>query len=464
MIDMNQVGFQYAGCKIDTGIHNVKVKIKKGECVLLCGESGCGKTTILKFINGLIPYFEKGKMDGDILIQGKNTRDMQQYDISDYVSCVFQNPKTQFFNTDVESEITFALENKGMKVEDINRRLEETVRELHLEKLRNRSMFELSGGQKQLIAFASAYISDTPVIVLDEPSANLDYEATNLICDVIRKLKEKGKTIVIAEHRISYLKEFVDTVYYVNRGEITKCYSGKDFYMISNLERKQMGLRTLKEFHVRPVLAEQKHTKSPWSIEVQDLELAYKKKVIFRSLDFKAESGDIIGIIGENGVGKSTFLRTIAGLHKYNKGLILINGKEVTDKKRQKLCGMVMQDVNYQLFTNSVKNECMLGSKGFTEDRCTDLFQKTGLNGFEDRHPQSLSGGQKQRLAMASVYASEKKIVLLDEPTSGLDYKNMIAVGEILRKMADYGDIILIVTHDMEFVETVCNRIFQLEN
>ena len=420
MLELQSVRFGYGEDSEKTPeIRGIDISVKKGECVLLCGASGCGKSTVLKTINGIIPNLISGRLDGSVFIDGKSTDNVPMYELSRKVSSVFQNPKTQFFNTDAESEITYGLENRGMPIDVINERLERTVTELKLEGLRYKSMFEMSGGEKQRIAFASAYISDNDIVVLDEPSANLDPSAIDEIRAVIDKMKANRKTIIIAEHRLYYLEGIADTVLYIADGVIKRRYDAADFYSMSDDERKELGLRKLHKNDVKITSKPQTHAERP-VLTLNGITLAYRKHIVQENLSLDAYSGEIIGIVGSNGAGKTTLLRTLAGLCKPKKGVIEYNGKALSARQRRRLFGLVMQDVNYQLFSDSVRNEILLENSGMSEQALSSVLCETGLSGLDDRHPQSLSGGQKQRLAIAAAYASGRNTLLLDEPTSGL--------------------------------------------
>lgn len=467
MIELEAVSFRYEnqdGQRVENGIRDISLQIHSGECVLFCGASGCGKTTILKVVNGLIPQFTPGKMEGSVLINRVDLTAMPLYERSRQVASVFQNPKSQFFNTDVESEIVYGLENQGISAEEIDKRLEQTVKELRLEALRHKSMFELSGGEKQRIAFASAFISDAPVVVLDEPSANLDSGAADDIRVILEKIKRQGKTILVAEHRIAYVKELVDTVYYIEDGRICGKYPAEEFYAISEEKRKSMGLRCLKEEKLLlPGMQGADVASKKIALEVKNLTLSYKNQIVQENLCFEACAGEIVGIVGDNGAGKTTFLRAVGGLGSVKCGQIRMNGRKTSRRQRRKRCGMVMQDVNYQLFSDCVENECLLGNQGMTREQVKEILKEMGLLSCLGMHPQSLSGGQKQRLAIAVAYAARKQFLLLDEPTSGLDYRSMMAVGKVLKRLAERGVLVLVVTHDREFLEAVCDRVFHID-
>ena len=461
MIRFENYSFTYGKEAGESGIHDIDITINQGECVLLCGSSGCGKSTLLRSVNGIIPHLIPGISEGKVIVSGLEVQKTEMYELSKVTSSVFQNPKSQFFNTDVESEIVYSLENQGIDVNIIDNRLVKTVSELNLQDLTGRSMFELSGGEKQQIAFAGAYTSDTPVILLDEPTANLDPDSITKIRNIIIKMKAKGKTILIAEHRLSWLNGIADRVVYMRNGCIDNIMRGDDFFGISESKRIELGLRELCNNSVSNNIDNEKSADK--HLEAADLTLSYNNHIVQEHLNLYVNKGEILGITGVNGAGKTTLLRTLAGLSKQKFGAITLNGKKLNPKQRRKHFGMVMQDVNYQLFADSCENECMLGNPDINHDKADKLLNEALLSGLNERHPQSLSGGQKQRLALAVCKASDKDILQLDEPTSGLDFASMIAVKETLKKLSSEDKTIIIVTHDTEFLQLVCDRIIRLE-
>lgn len=482
MVELSNIAFSYGADSPagQTAIQGISLSAKPGECVLFCGPSGSGKSTVLKVVNGVIPHFSSGNLDGRMSVADKDVSGMPLHERSALVASVFQNPKSQFFNTDVESEIAFPLENRGVAVEEIDRRLAQITKELHLEGLRGKSMFALSGGQKQRIAFASAAIAQTPVIVLDEPSANLDAASTDFIAATIRTLKERGATVLIAEHRLGYLRDIVDTAYLMEEGEIKYSMTRSELFGMSEAERRKLGLRSLATDVAGalgrtavPAFADAAHGTTPAPnrvaasngqpfLSIRDLTLAHKRSIVLQNLSLDVYPGEIVGLVGPNGTGKTTLLRTLAGLVKQRRGAVLLEGKVAPARQRRSSMGMVMQDVNHQLFSDSVLHECLLGNPQLTSAGAMALLDKVGLSAFADRHPMSLSGGQKQRLAIAVAAASCKSVLLLDEPTSGLDYRSMMAVGAVLKQLAVEGMPIVVATHDGELVEAVCTRIEEL--
>ena len=461
MIELKNISFSYDG-QNDSGLCGLSLNIPKGQCVLLCGGSGCGKTTITRLMNGLIPHFFSGELSGQVLIDGKNTGDMDAASISDVVGSVFQNPRTQFFNTDTDSEIVFGLENRAVSQDKLKQRLYETVSQLGLESLLGRSIFELSGGEKQKIAFASVYATSPDVFVLDEPSSNLDVQAIHSLALLLKKIKAEGKTIVVAEHRLWYLMDIADRVILMRDGQIQRDMTAEEFKSIPEDELPSMGLRcrsleVVKTEHFQTVSTNSQLT-------VKNLSVKLGRTEIFRELNFSLNGGEIVALAGQNGMGKTTLARTLCGLQKAVRGQILMNGVPVSEKPRRKAAYMVMQDVNHQLFTDSVTAECALGVKNAKPDLVNQALSQFDLSQFRDRHPLSLSGGQKQRLAIAVSLLCGKELLVFDEPTSGLDLKSMLEVGQFARELSAQGKVLLIITHDYEFIQSICSRVLVLKD
>ncbi len=466
MITIRDVSFTYSGNETD-GIHHINLEIQKGECVLLCGRSGCGKTTVTRLINGLIPSFYMGALTGSVLIDNQPVGELPLYKIAKRVGSVFQNPRTQFFNVDTDSEIAFGIENEGYPQEQLVQRVRQTAEDLHIETLSERNIFELSGGEKQKIAFASVYAMNPDIYVLDEPSSNLDSESITALQSYIRNIKAQGKTVIVAEHRLYYLADLADKIVYMENGCIARIFTPLEFKSLSAAARHEMGLRAI---HLQEEIPSSLHneamdirseTPSSLMLELQNASLYRKKKRILHNLSLSAHAGEIIAITGANGTGKTTFVRALCGLHKETFGSFLWNGKPLKPKERLQHTYMVMQDVNYQLFAESVEAECSFGLKAAQAEAVEAALNALHLTEIRTRHPGSLSGGQKQRVAIAAGQVSAKPLLVFDEPTSGLDYDSMARVSAVIRSLAA-GRIIFVVTHDYEFIHKACTRIVHL--
>lgn len=309
MIEINNLSFKYKS-QSNHSLKDINIKIKKGECILLCGRSGCGKSTLLKLINGIIPEFYDGEISGSVMVNGMNTFTTPIYELSKNVGSVFQNPKTQFYTTNTTDEIAFGLENFGIKREVINKRLIEVEKELKLEHLMNRNIFELSGGEKQKIAIASIYALNPEIYVLDEPSSSLDIKTMNELSHIITKLKSIGKTIVIAEHRLWYLKDIVDRAIYIEDGKIIKEYSIDEIDNLREAERMRTGLRHTNYKSIKAYVPSETVCNENL-LKVENLIFRKSAKTILHIDNLKFHYGNIIGIIGENGIGDNAIMMTV---------------------------------------------------------------------------------------------------------------------------------------------------------
>ena len=463
MIEFQNVTFTYQSTERESGVYDLNLTIPDGQIVLLCGESGCGKTTLTRLINGLTPEYYEGKLDGIVLVNGKETTKTPLYELSKVVGSVFQNPRSQFFNVDTTGEIAFGCENIGLPKEEIYRRIGQVTGELRIQKLLDRSLFALSGGEKQKIACASVSAMEPEIFVLDEPSSNLDVATIADLKHIVAKWKSMGKTVIIAEHRLYYLMDIADRVIYLKNGRIEKDMSATAQF--SEEQLRTMGLRSLHpaRFSNIPnvVIGDS-------SIEVKDFLFSYGKIEAMNIPKMSVPQGAIVGILGDNGAGKTTFAKCLCGLEKSAKGTLQI-GKEILGaKQRIKKCYMVMQDVNHQLFTESVSDEIMLSMQGQDEqtdkNQTEEILSSLNLLEYKELHPMSLSGGQKQRVAIGSAIASDKEILVFDEPTSGLDYHHMLEVADNLQRLSDMGKTLFIITHDPELIAKCCNYFVFIEH
>ena len=460
MISIDRVSCGYG--EAQETLSQVSAAIAPGECVLLCVASGCGKTTVTKLINGLIPAFTPGcRLEGRVEVDGLDPGTTPMYELARKVGSVFQNPKSQFFNLDTDSELAFGLENEGRPPEEIRKRVSDTVDALHLQELQARNIFSLSGGQKQLLAFGSVYAMGPEIFVLDEPTANLDQDAIARLHDQIAGLKRQGRTVVIAEHRLYFLTDLIDRALYLRDGVLERTFTRKQFFALTDGEREALGLRTLIPAGCTLPAAAPAGAKEGLSVE--GLTCAYRKEPpVFQALSFSARPGEVVAITGPNGVGKTTLSRCLCGLIREQTGQIRLDGRPLNRKERQRAAFCVMQDVNHQLFSDSVWGECRMSAPDAPDSTVEGVLDSLHLLPFRERHPMSLSGGQKQRLAVATALLSEKPILIFDEPTSGLDYARMVEVSGVIRSLAQQGRIVLVVTHDQEFLQRACDRVLRL--
>jgi energy-coupling factor transport system ATP-binding protein len=464
MIELRNVNFAYDQAGKDLrGVDAINLLIEGGQFVVLCGKSGCGKTTLTRLINGLIPHFFEGVMDGAVFIDGKEINKQPLAKTAHIVGSVFQNPRSQFFNVDTTSELAFGCENLGMPAEEIWKRIDEARALFNLDDLLDRSIFELSSGEKQRIACASAYAAGPDVFVLDEPSSNLDAPSVEMMRRVLEQLKAAGKTIVVSEHRLYYLADLADRFIYLENGRIASEYTPGELRAMQLEALEQRGLRSpdLQKITRNPV-----STISPQregaTFEIKNLRYRYGKNTALNIPFLSLRCGEITAVIGHNGAGKSTFAGCFCGILKHQ-GTVSLNGKVLGGKERIGKSYMVMQDVNHQLFTESVLDELTLNIPEDRKANVGSIIGAMGLGALADTHPLALSGGQKQRVAVAGAVSAGKELLLYDEPTSGQDYQSMIATCRLIRAAAEEALLSLVITHDMEFILNCCTSVLHLE-
>lgn len=462
MMELKNVCFAYAGEQAGGGIKDVSLTVARGEAVLLCGCSGCGKTTLIRLINGLIPHYYEGELSGSVSVSGNAVSDTPLYEMAKSVGSVFQNPRSQFFNVDTDSELAFACENLGMPGQEVRERVCHAVSELSLKPLLGRSIFELSGGEKQKIACGSVSALKPDMIVLDEPTSNLDTEGIRTLKAVIKRWKNEGKTIVIAEHRLHFMKGIADRVLYMKNGTIAEEYKGMEFFEQPLPFYTERGLR-IPDLTLLSQIQAGSQTKNGHCI-LENMYYNYKDgKMVLDIPKLRLPTGKATAVIGKNGAGKTTLMRSICGLLKHDKGVLELNGSRYRAKKRLSVCYQVMQDVNHQLFTESVLDEVLLSMKQEDEQKAEKILKKFDLFELKELHPMSLSGGQKQRVAIASALAADRALLIFDEPTSGLDFWHMKQVADHIRGLTAKGKTVFIVTHDPEFIMACCDHILHLK-
>ncbi|MGM7637344.1 ATP-binding cassette domain-containing protein, partial [Bacillus sp. Hm123] len=402
-----------------------------------------------RIMNGLIPYHYEGKLEGQVRLFGKDLLNYKKGDIAKYISNVFQNPSDQFFATIAEDEVALVGENLGMDYEVLVSRVENAFEMMDIKDLRKRKLNELSGGQKQKVAIASTLIYDTNIIFFDEPSASLDYEGIMQFKKTLKQLKEMGKTLIIAEHRLFFLKDLYDRMIFMEKGGIKKIFEKNE---LTETKCKELGLRTITYDNLQ---TENTINLKETTEEVRNVDIKIGSLKLIKNLSFDLHREEIMAIIGVNGVGKSTLGRVLTGL---------LGGREQisfgeTKRKRLKNSYYMMQDVDYQIFFDTVENEMIPAIKKSDAEflnRVKEILFKIDLWENRLQHPQELSGGQKQRLALANAFLNDRRVIELDEPTSGLDFKRMEKIAELIKLYAEKRPVIII-THDLELIFKICN-------
>lgn len=459
MIKFQNVFFSYSDG--DSSIKDITFSIKSGECVVLCGKSGSGKSTILRTISGLIPVFYEGELKGKVEIDKQIPAELDSEERANLFGVVFQDPRSQFFMNSVQDEICFAAENIGLSAHEIRQKLDEIVGVVGIEGLLSKNIDELSSGQKQKVALASSLILQPKVLILDEPSSNLDEDGVKVLIKIIKKIKDRGISIIISEHRLEPFNEVVNRFFYIDRGLLRKIWSKEEFEILDNESLSNLGLR--------PKIIN-KNTKNKKSndliLDIESLSFHYKKtKLGIDDINLKLYKGEVVSLLGNNGAGKTTLCKVISGLLKENGGSIKYRGKVANRNLRNKFCYFVMQDADYQLYSDSVVSEISIGKK-ITEKLKKDIVDSLdafSLNELKDRHPASLSGGEKQRVILAAAYCSDADVYILDEPTSGMDGDGLHSIIKWVKLLSEKGKIVVIITHDSLLAEATSDKFLYLE-
>lgn len=463
-IELRDVHFSYSD-SFERVLEGIDLKIEKGECVLICGASGSGKSTLTRLFNGLSPQYVGGQLEGQASVFGLDPERDPIEDFVPLVGSVFQNPKTQHFTTTARNELAFPLENSGVEAEKIEKTIEEISRYFQIESILDENIFHLSGGQKQQLAFAAATVLHPALLVLDEVTSNLDQPSIGRLSQMVGRLKNQGVTILLSEHRLAWLKDLVDRVILLEDGRIRREWTGEEFRTLSNADLHAFNLRAVDLDPYRQKLAGKEDRRTADTSEAplttDRLAVGYDKdNPLLSDLDLSFAAGQVTGILGDNGRGKTTLVETLMGLLEPLEGSIYWRGEKVKAKQLLRQSFLVMQDTNYQLFSDSVESEVTLGRDG--DEKMDEILDKLGLLDLKDRHPMSLSGGQKQRVAIASALLSDKEVLVFDEPTSGLDHRNMKVFGNLLCELKKLDKVILVITHDLELAADWCDALIQL--
>jgi len=481
MIDVASLSFSYVseltGDRVEA-LKDVDLSADAGSLTLVCGASGCGKSTLMKALTGLVPQMTPGELDGVVRINGRNLADVALTDVGHLCSSVFQNPRTQFFCDTVAEELAFCGENYGRERATLRQQSERAAKLMGISHLMERKLTTLSGGQLQKVALACALASGAPVLLADEPTSNLDPAAISEVRAALKVLKEQGLTIVVVEHRLHFLRGLADQVLLMESGRVTRRWNGAEFFSMGQAQRRSLGLRTLvdpgpPETWVGQVQAgrqekqvgrQENREASPSQVRLscRGLSFAYGASPVFEGLDADFPAGQITCIAGANGVGKTTLVRVLCGLAAPSSGSISMDGVPASRKTRRSACALVMQDTGRQLFSDTLAGELTIGASHASGQSGEQLLADFDLANLGEHHPLSLSGGQKQRLVIAAARATGRPIVILDEPTSGVDARHLDSITATLRRIADEGAAVVVVTHDGEFAAACADRLITL--
>lgn len=474
MIMLKNISYRWEDGEIT--LKSINLEVKDGEFVLISGKSGSGKSTLGSMINGLIPHYYNGKMQGKVYVDGKDIGKMSLHEIGHLVGTVFQDPRSQFFTTTTDEEIAFGLQTICKTKEEIIKRVDEVYKDLDIEELKGKSVFELSSGQKQKIAIASVYAMKPKVLILDEPSANLDMKATFDLYNVLKKLKESGTTVILIEHRLYYVKSLFDRFILIKDGRVERDVISEEALKLPQeyWDKNALRLLDLKKCCINKDMQVKNDIEK--FIEGKNLSFYYRKNLrekqreyILKNLDFKINKGTSIGLIGLNGTGKTTFARIISGIEKLKEGRLLDEKDNILGNK-ELMAGsyFVFQDSDYQLFSESVLDEMLLGlpvcEKEKNKKKAFSILKSLRLEKYIEKHPFALSRGEKQRLTIACGMMKNAGIFLYDEPTSGCDRESMIAVSNLIKNQIQNGITVLIISHDFEFLASTVNSVWVMKD
>lgn len=482
---IENLSFQYR-TRPELAIKNIAFELQPGEMLLIAGSSGCGKTTLARCINGLIPRSYRGKREGRVLLHGKDVAEMQIAEVAQAVGTLLQDPERQIVASNVYNEIAFGPENLGLPRAEVIQRVEAAMKRLRIEFLRDRETFNLSGGEKQKVALAGLLAMNPSILLLDEPLASLDPASAHEALEAFRSLADEGKTIVLIEHRVEdaiFAKP--DRLLYMEAGEIKYLGSIKD--LPTEIDHREVKLPA--EWVVKRVrqLGEKVDKVEPATSTEQGEPLVVFENVDFRysdetpfilqNVNLKIYPGDLIAVLGPNGAGKSTLVKHAIGLLKPTTGRVLIDGKDTRNLSVAQIArtlGYVFQSPTHMLYAPTVREELEFGPKNLDfqkelmDTTVAESVSTVNLTGLEEYPPLGLSFGQQKRTTIAAVLAMQSKIMIMDEPTAGQDYANYTHFMDAMCRPAADGSKSLVasnfaatlfITHDLDLAVTYANRV-----
>lgn len=504
IIQFNHVDFQYDS-QAEKNLKDIHFDVYPGETILIIGPSGSGKSTIARCINGQIPNTYPGKLDGKVMINGKNIQENSIFDLSLDVGTVLQDTDGQFVGLTVAEDIAFSLENDEVEQAEMKKRVAEWSRILKIDRLLEMMPNKLSGGQKQRVSISGILVNDIPLLLLDEPLANLDPAAGAETMNLINTIsKEQGYTTIIVEHRLEEaLLADIDRILVINEAELVLDTTPTELLKGNTLSevgiREPLYLTALKyaglDIGTFPVLGEfgdlylsndQLLQIEDWAQNIQEVEKVESEETILKvekvdftydesaasktlsDISFSIQKGDIVSIVGTNGAGKSTLAKLIGGFVRPSSGKVFVDNEDIRQLSIKEIAdsvGFIMQNPNNMISKTMIYNEIALGleNRGWEpadiEERVHHVLKICGLYPFRNWPISALSYGQKRRVTIASILALNPKILILDEPTAGQDYANYTDMMHFIQKLNVENEMtILMITHDMHLMQEYTNR------
>ncbi|MBI5965542.1 MAG: ABC transporter ATP-binding protein [Chloroflexi bacterium] len=474
---VDNLSFRYRD-RQGAAIHNLSFTANPGEVLLIAGASGCGKTTLVRCINGLIPRSYKGEMSGKILVFGEEVKDWKLSQISQKIGTVLQDPERQILGTKVVNEVAFGLENLGMPREEIYSRVDEALNFLKIPHLRNRETFNLSGGEKQKVALAGVLAMRPSIVLLDEPLASLDPASAQDTLDAVRLLADQGLSILMVEHRVEDVMRIKpERVMFMSDGEIRYLGELSGLSKVVNYREVKLPAEDIVErAKLDPPPVEIKVLPGVTSSEIkqdalvrfEDVAFGYESGVeILHGIDLQINRGDVIAVLGPNGAGKTTFVKHAIGLLKPKSGKVLVGGRDTNEASVAEIASMlgyVFQSPSHMLFAPTVREELAFGptnmkhTKTQIELEVKEALKIVNLVEKENDPPLALSFGQQKRVSIAAILAMRSRILVMDEPTAGQDYQNYMNFMDSILQMPAF-EAIIFITHDVDLAAIYANRV-----
>lgn len=472
MISLSHYSYTYPGTSTPV-LHDLSFRVRKGEVVIVTGPTGAGKTTLTLAASGILHHDYGGKATGQVTILGKDVTDYSGVEeLGLHIGVVFDDADAQLIFTTVEEEIASGLENLDLPRDELLRRMEHVLTITRTDELRDRAPYTLSGGQKQRVAIAATLALGTEILILDEPTSELDEEGSQMLFQILSDLKYEGKTVMLVEHKLDALISLADRMVFLDEGTIVAEGSPEE------LLRDEKIRAVLHRDHLiidastccRPPQPRVGGDAGPSVIEIHGLVHRYGEFEALKGIDLSIYSGSFVALIGDNGSGKTSLIKHLNGLLRPTEGTIAINGRDTSAQPITELArsvGLVFQNPDTMLFEESVEREVAFGLKNLgvsdIDQRITAVLDQVGLTGVRTTYPRSLSRGERQRLAVACIVAMQPAVIVLDEPTTGLDAQESTRVMEIAQALQRQGHTIVMVTHNMQIVQDYADRIILLE-